>query len=69
MASADSQPHAQHDIKAQGSSAKLTVEYGDFAEPLKKAVAALQEVPVSNSVYIDYGNLRGRIIGEEIYCK
>lgn len=44
VASADPKPHAQHDIKVQETAAKLTVEYGDFAEPLKKSVAALEEV-------------------------
>jgi dipeptidyl-peptidase-3 len=43
VASADPKPQVQHDIKNQEAAAKLTVEYGDFAEPLQKAVAALQE--------------------------
>lgn len=44
VASADPKPQVQHEIKNQEAAAKLTVEYGDFAEPLQKAVAALQEV-------------------------
>lgn len=44
VASADPRPQVQHDIKNQEAAAKLTVEYGDFAEPLQKAVTALQEV-------------------------
>jgi dipeptidyl-peptidase III len=45
VASAEPQPQALHDIKCQDARAKLTVEYGDFADSLKKAVAALKEVP------------------------
>jgi dipeptidyl-peptidase III len=46
VASADPRPQAQHDIKNQEATAKLTVEYGDFAESLQKTVAALQEVTI-----------------------
>jgi len=43
VASAESMPPVQHDIKNQEGSAKLSVEYGDFAEHLQKTVAALEE--------------------------
>lgn len=44
VASANPHPETGHDIKCQDADAKLTVEYGDFAKPLQKAVAALKEV-------------------------
>lgn len=44
VASADLRPEVQHNIKCQGASAKLKVEYGDFSEALQKAVKALKEV-------------------------
>lgn len=44
VASANSKPPSLHDIEALGKGVQLTVEYGDFAEPLKKASAALTEV-------------------------
>jgi dipeptidyl-peptidase III len=44
VASVDLQPEVQHNIKCQGTGAKLKVEYGDFSEALQKAVKALKEV-------------------------
>jgi dipeptidyl-peptidase-3 len=44
VASAESQPLVQHNIKCLDAEAKLNVEYGDFSTALQKAVAALQEV-------------------------
>ncbi len=45
VASAQSQPPAFHDIAGvQGETAKLTVQYGDFAAELAKVVEALKEV-------------------------
>lgn len=44
VASAQPQPSSLHEIEVLGKGGKLTVEYGDFAEPLQKAVAALKEV-------------------------
>ncbi|KDQ60841.1 hypothetical protein JAAARDRAFT_31830 [Jaapia argillacea MUCL 33604] len=43
VASALPQPQAAHEIDIQDKKVKLKVEYGDFAEPLKKSVAALKE--------------------------
>ncbi|KIM87068.1 hypothetical protein PILCRDRAFT_815526 [Piloderma croceum F 1598] len=43
LASAESQPHVQHNFKCLGAEAKLNVEYGDFSTALQKVVAALQE--------------------------
>ncbi|KAF9818936.1 hypothetical protein IEO21_02474 [Rhodonia placenta] len=43
VASAQPQPSSLHEIEVLGKGGKLTVEYGDFAEPLQKAVAALKE--------------------------
>lgn len=44
VASANLQRTSLHEIKILDKGAKLSVEYGDFAEPLKKAAAALKEV-------------------------
>jgi dipeptidyl-peptidase-3 len=44
VASAKLQPHTTHEIGLKASKVKLTVEYGDFAKPLQKVVAALEEV-------------------------
>lgn len=44
VASADSQAWASHEIEILDKKAKLTVEYGDFADSLQKAVSALAEV-------------------------
>jgi len=44
VASAEHQPHAQHNFECLGVEAKLKVEYGDFSTALHKVVAALQEV-------------------------
>jgi dipeptidyl-peptidase-3 len=44
VASAESQPEAQHNIKCQSAEAKLTVQYGDFSTALEKAASALKEV-------------------------
>lgn len=44
VASTDTHPPISHAIKCQGNEATLTLEYGDFAEPLKKVVCALKEV-------------------------
>ncbi|KZP11993.1 aflatoxin-detoxifizyme [Athelia psychrophila] len=43
VASTDTHPPISHAIKCQGNEATLTLEYGDFAEPLKKVVCALKE--------------------------
>ncbi|KAI0934329.1 hypothetical protein AcV5_006205 [Taiwanofungus camphoratus] len=43
VASANLQRTSLHEIKILDKGAKLSVEYGDFAEPLKKAAAALKE--------------------------
>ncbi|KAH9966659.1 aflatoxin-detoxifizyme [Russula dissimulans] len=43
VASADAQPDAAHDFVLGGGNAKLTVRYGDFAEPLTRVVKALTE--------------------------
>ena len=58
----------QH-IEIQGRQAKLTVEYGDFSEPLSKVVAYLKEVGIQVSMdftAIETGNHRA---GQEIRCK
>ena len=44
VASAQSQAAAAHEIEVKSNKIKLTVEYGDHADALRKAVAALQEV-------------------------
>jgi dipeptidyl-peptidase-3 len=44
VASAEPQPHVEHNFKCLGVEAKLKVEYGDFSTALQKVVAALQEV-------------------------
>ncbi|OJT09019.1 Dipeptidyl peptidase 3 [Trametes pubescens] len=43
VASADSQARAFHEIEILDKKAKLTVEYGDFADALTKTVSALAE--------------------------
>ncbi|KAL4075542.1 peptidase family M49-domain-containing protein [Scleroderma citrinum] len=43
VASANRQPPSLHNIAISSGTGKLTVEYGDFSEPLTKVVAALQE--------------------------
>ncbi|KAI6039215.1 peptidase family M49-domain-containing protein [Pisolithus marmoratus] len=43
VASASKQPPMLHDISIASETAKLTVEYGDFSEPLSKVITALQE--------------------------
>ena len=47
VASADSKPPSLHELDVLGKGVQLTVEYGDFAKPLKKASAALKEVGVT----------------------
>lgn len=49
VASAISKPPSLHEIEGLGKGVQLTVEYGDFADPLKKASAALKEVWVMMS--------------------
>jgi dipeptidyl-peptidase III len=46
VASADTRPTAQavYELEVERAKVKLTVEYGDFSEPLQKAVDALREV-------------------------
>ena len=44
VASAETRDQATHEIEILNKKAKLTIEYGDFAESLQKAVAALTEV-------------------------
>lgn len=51
MASADTEPDAVHDFTLKGVNAKLTVSYGDFAEPLSRVVKALTEVRTLVCVY------------------
>lgn len=48
VASADPIAKAFHEIQILDKKAKLTVEYGDFADSLKKAVSALAEVGTSS---------------------
>jgi len=43
VASAKAQPTALHEIEILNQGAKLSIEYGDFAEPLQKVVDALKE--------------------------
>jgi dipeptidyl-peptidase-3 len=43
VASAKPQPHTTHEIELKASKVKLTVEYGDFAASLQKAIVALEE--------------------------
>ncbi|KZT68119.1 dipeptidyl-peptidase III [Daedalea quercina L-15889] len=43
VASARPKPASLHEIEVMGKGVQLTVEYGDFAGPLQKAVAALKE--------------------------
>jgi dipeptidyl-peptidase-3 len=43
VASATPHPHTTHEIELKANKVKLTVEYGDFAGPLQKAIAALEE--------------------------
>ena len=51
MASADTEPDAVHDFTLKEVNAKLTVRYGDFAEPLSRVVKALTEVPTLVCVF------------------
>jgi hypothetical protein len=44
VASADTRPDVVHDFSLKGVNAKLTVRYGDFAEPMSRVVKALIEV-------------------------
>ena len=44
VASAEKRASALHEIKILDRHAKLTVEYGDFAESMQKAADALTEV-------------------------
>ena len=44
IASADTKPKETHDFKIGERTAHLTVEYGDFADAMKKAADALTEV-------------------------
>ncbi|KAI5997175.1 peptidase family M49-domain-containing protein [Pisolithus albus] len=43
VASASKQPPAPHKFSLTSRTARLTVEYGDFSEPLSKVITALQE--------------------------
>jgi len=43
VASADTRPDVVHDFSLKGVNAKLTVRYGDFAEPMSRVVKALIE--------------------------
>ncbi|KAI0065345.1 aflatoxin-detoxifizyme [Artomyces pyxidatus] len=43
VASVETQSTLTHDIELQGTSVKLTVQYGDFSDPLKKVNVALAE--------------------------
>ncbi|KAI0006024.1 aflatoxin-detoxifizyme [Russula compacta] len=43
VASADTRPNAVHDFLLRDAKARLTVKYGDFAEPLSRVVKALTE--------------------------
>jgi hypothetical protein len=55
VASAESQPTAQavYDIEVQNTKIKLSVEYGDFSEPLQRAVNALREVRWRGLLYFN----------------
>lgn len=44
VASANSQPSSFHEISILDKKVKLAVQYGDFAEPLQRAVQALTQV-------------------------
>lgn len=59
VASADTRPDAVHDFSLGGTKAKLTVRYGDFAEPLSRVVKALTEVR-HLSVLVDVPPTRSR---------
>jgi hypothetical protein len=68
VASATPQAHATYDLELQSGKVKLTVEYGDFAQPLRKTVTALKDV---STIYIDHGFQPARFnlflnLGEEI---
>ena len=47
VASAEPRASVKHEIKILDRHATLSVEYGDFVEAMKKAVAALTEVRYS----------------------
>lgn len=44
VASANTQPHEIYDIDLLNDTAKLKVQYGDFAKALQRVVNALREV-------------------------
>jgi len=44
IASSQTKPSSTHDLNLESGTAKLTIQYGDFATPLHKAASALQEV-------------------------
>ena len=50
VASAQSQRQGIHEIKTESSDITLIVEYGDFAKPLQKVVAALEKVSSSCNI-------------------
>ena len=69
VASVQHKVSGHQNIEIQGKVAKLTVEYGDFTEPLAKVAAALKEVKYSVFLKvpcIDGCNVR---TGEEIRCQ
>ena len=66
VASAETQAKALHEIKILDRHARLTVEYGDFADAMQKAVVALTEVGCWLTAYsVDLVLIRGNI-GQEV---
>lgn len=49
VASANAQSSSSHEFTVGDKKAKLTVEYGDFADALSKAATALREVNTINA--------------------
>ena len=49
IASAETKPKEVHEFKIGDRHAKLSVEYGDFSDALKKAADALAEVSVGSA--------------------
>jgi Peptidase family M49 len=67
VASAQSQRQEIHEIKTESSDITLIVEYGDFAKPLQKAVAALQKVTAV--MLFSNANMANLLLGKGICCK
>ena len=47
VASSEDQPSANvtHEVEVEGNKVNLTIQHGDFSEPLQKSINALTEVP------------------------